>query len=660
MASIKAHQSGNTLEDKVDKILETLLTLDKWEEKRGITERSKTFKTLSRTLSDPYAWTHVASDGKLVMMLQHHFRLLKRNLGKLEQFQTDIGAELDKHLVTLQSLIKDLNYFGFSSELAFLIKLDLEGIERKISGLFSQFPLLSESQDDGDKGYYYLPGIHTNVEGLIKCEAFRRVKQKFMELEIEQKICLLSFAVFPENREVHRTVLMYWWIGEGILPVEGAEEAVREVLKEFTEKNLVEPVEERRKVAPSSYKMTPFVHSSVVLLSNQIGVFDIYGEGCRPSMHMSDKEKIFIVEESAIQREATARKRPSEDIETVFNVSERNPDYAIKWFSRDPRRLRGFTMNSSPEPLFKSLNVFYLGRWERSQKRQIEVHNHELMECLRYVREVKVLSLQGISTIKSLNRSLCNLHQLIVLDLRECYELTELPDKIDYLKNLVYLDMTGCSRLKWIPSRLSLLNNLEVLKGFVVTDAFSERVACKLIYLKPKLRKLSIEIKQDNFSVRQLMLDLENLNALTSLKVTWCRDPDSPRRKPTVGVRVPATPAQDPVPNGVGVQLKKLNLQRFPDEELAEWFYPEKLIHLKKLCIGGGKKLKGFGKYLPEEPTKCAVEVLRLTSLPKLRVGWIELKQLYFPKLTFLEKYECPRVSLTPCDGNGIWRSDQD
>ncbi|VVB12478.1 unnamed protein product [Arabis nemorensis] len=200
--------------------------------------------------------------------------------------------------------------------------------------------------------------------------------------------------------------------------------------------------------------------------------------------------------------------------------------------------------------------------------------------------------------------------------------------------------------------RLYLLKNLEVLKGFVVSDTIYEGVACNLNYLKKlkKLRKLSIKIHRDDLGVHQLMGDLIKLKALTSLKVTWRRDLNMVRAgKPEDSTKITSIPDQ----------LKKLDLQRFPHEELPTWLHPRNLLHLKKLHIGGGRTLKGFGDK-PEKATECSVEVLRLTSLPKLRIGWIELKQLYFPKLTFLENYDCPRISLTPCDGNGIWRSDQD
>ncbi|KAG2244390.1 hypothetical protein Bca52824_093763 [Brassica carinata] len=657
--------SGDSLEKQVDKIMGSLSVLNKLlcslrEDPLGRSkkeeESNKQKGTLERSQSAPPALALVPFDDRLITRLQYHLRLLKQKLAKLAQLQTNVEEELTKHLDTLQSLIGNFDSSRVTSQVTYWIKPDLQGMETKISELLYQVPLLSgkledqkaevyaDQDDDQGTSLIYFPGIHTNVEDLTRREVFRQVKQKFKELDIEQKICLLSFAVFPENQEVHRTMLMYWWIGEGILPVKEAEVTVRQVLKAFTEKNLIEPVEERWKVAPSSYKMSPFVHSSVVILSKEIGLFDIYRQGKKPMMNISEMGKVCLVKGSSYQLEANPKRMPSRLIETVFNVSERLPDFTFSWFSEYPSNKK--LMSKLSTNWFKSLKVFYLGRWERSKKRHIQVQDPQLMQCFNYLRNLRVLSFQGISGIRSLNSSVGKLQKLIILDLRECYDLKQLPEKIDSLGSLVYLDMTGCYMLEWIPLRLALLKNLEVLKGFVVSDEAYEGVACKLSYLKrlKKLRKLSIEINRDDLGVAQVMVDIVELKALTSLKVTWRRD-----------LRIIRTTEIQSLSD----QLKKLDLQRYPHEELPAWLHPRNLLFLKKLQIGGGRRLKGFGD-LPDKATECSVEVLRLTSLPKLRVGWMELKQLYFPNLIFLENYECPRVTLTPCDGSGVWRSDQD
>ncbi|KAH0939310.1 hypothetical protein HID58_006771, partial [Brassica napus] len=554
--------------------------------------------SLTPAISAPIGTTSLNHDESenSIHKLKRNLRLLEEDVAKLRVLNEVVGEEVSRHIVPLDKLLQKVEKGTTKSQLTKGMKKDLEDVNKKIFNLMCQVPLLPNRRrkpggldsEDGEvenngKGIECLPGIHANEEDLKRLAVFRQVKEKFIELRIDRKICMLSFAVFPENQEVNRTMLMYWWIGEGILP-DGIkpEDAVKDILKEFMEKKLIEPVENKRKVEPNCYKMTPFVHSSVVLISEEIGLFSMYQKGKKPRMKHSDLKKVCLVEESSSQPEAKAKKMPAGDIETVFNVSERFPDFAFKWFSEDQSSGKK-KFSSLSKTAYKMLKVFYLGRWERTANRHIEVENPELMKA--------------------------------------CYNLEKLPDKIDSLKALTYLDITDCYMIDRMPKRLSWLDNLEVLKGFVVSDATDVETFCLLSELKhlKKLRKLSITINKG-------------------------------------GPKPHKAPKKAAVPSHLPEKLMKLDLQCFPDAELPTLLEPGKLRTLEKLYIKGGTKLTGFGKSVPEEPTECSVKVLRLKFLPRLKVEWRELRELYFPKLEFLDKYQCPQVSFCPCDGIGIWR----
>ncbi|KAJ4888695.1 RNI-like superfamily protein [Raphanus sativus] len=626
--------------------------------------------------------------------LKRNLRLLEEDVAKLRVLNEVVGEEVSRHIVPLDKLLQKVEKGTTKTQLTKGMKKDLEDVNKKIFNLMCQVPLLPNRRrkpggldsEDGEvenngKGIECLPAIHANEEDLKRLAVFRQVKEKFMELSTDRKICLLSFAVFPENQEVNRTMLMYWWIGEGILS-DGAkpEDAVKEILKEFMEKKLIEPVENKHKVEPNCYKMSPFVHSSVVLISEEIGLFSMYQKGKKPRMKHSDLKKVCLVEESSSQPEAKAKKMPAGDIETVFNVSERFPDFAFKWFSED-QSSSGKKKKFSPltKTSFKMLKVFYLGRWERTANRHIEVENPDLMKYLKHMTKLKLLSFQGISRIERLDDAVCKLHDLIILDLRACYNIEKLPDKIDSLKALTYLDITDCYMIDRMPKRLSWLDNLEVLKGFVVSDATDEETFCLLSELKhlKKLRKLSITInKGGDFTVAQLFVDIQDFSNLEKLKVAWGGINEHNKAEPSAGAvkeflrsmtRLPNSSVTEPkvhkapkkvvaVPSHLPEKLMKLDLQCFPDAELPSLLEPGKLKTLEKLYIKGGTKLTGLGKSVPEEPTECSVKVLRLKFLPRLKVEWRELRELYFPKLEFLDKYQCPHVSFCPCDGIGIWR----
>lgn len=348
-------------------------------------------------------------------------------------------------------------------------------------------------------------------------------------------------------------------------------------------------------------------------------------------MKQSKLNKVCLVEGSSSQKEARSRIEDADHIETVFNVSEGFPDFTSKWFSS-----------------MKKVKVLYLGRWERT-KHEIKVDSRRVMKNLSSMRKLRFLSFQGISTIKSLSRSVCKLTELIILDLRDCDYLEKLPEDIQKLQNLVYLDLTGCEALESIPMGVAWLPNLEVLKGFVVSD--DRAIACKLENLKhlSKLRKLSVTVDRENFGLHNLIEAIAEFAALEKLKVQWgSRISESMKR------HLKTSELKRCLPDN----LRKLDLQRFPDSELPYWLQPRNLHYLHKFYLGSWRRLERFGD-LPGRPTYCNVRVLRLTSLPKLKAEWRELSQFYFPKLEFLEMNECPKVTFSPCDGNGIWRSDE-
>ncbi|CAN6875204.1 unnamed protein product [Brassica oleracea] len=622
---------------------------------------------------------------RYIPKLRRNLRLLKEDVVKLQDLRCEVADEVGTHIIPLENLLKKVEKETSSTaKLTKGMKKDLEDINKKIFNLMCQVPLLPNKRrkpggldsEGGDrenngKGIECLPAIHVNEKDLKRLAVFRDVRDKFKMLTNERKICLLSFAVFPENQEVNRTMLMYWWIGEGILIYkERPEDVVEAILDKFVKERLIEPVENKRKVEPNSYKMTPFVHSSVVLISTEIKLFDIYHKGKKPSMHKSDLNKVCLVEGSSSQQEPKATKMPDVNlIETVFNVSERFPDFAFKWFSEDQRSAKK-KFGPMSKTVFKSLKVFYLGRWERTAKRHIEVENPELMRHLKHMTKLRLLSFQGISRIERLDDAVCKLRELIILDLRACYNLEKLPEKIDSLKALTYLDITDCYMIDRMPKRLSWLNNLVVLKGFVVSDANDEEKVCtlaELVHLE-KLRKLSITINKGDFSVNDLFLAVEEFKSLEKFKVAWGGINEHKKVEATGGVKeflrtisnvtkgqAAEARKRRKVPEQLPKKLEKLDLQCFPDPVLPTWLQPHKLGGLKKLYIKGGTELTGFGKFETDESKKCEVKVLRLKFLPRFKVEWRELGEL-FPNLEFLDKYQSPQVSFCPCDGIGIWR----
>ena len=78
----------------------------------------------------------------------------------------------------------------------------------------------------------------------------------------------------------------------------------------------------------------------------------------------------------------------------------------------------------------KHLEVLQLGRWlQGSPKHHIEVESEEFLKELRDQKELKYLSLRGISRISELPLSIFQLESLETLDLKACHNLETLPKR---------------------------------------------------------------------------------------------------------------------------------------------------------------------------------------------------------------------------------------
>lgn len=459
-----------------------------------------------------------------ILRLQSDIRQMKAAFQNLTQFQTRIITSLNHDFPSskLRAILQKTDSIRSRS-------YDLKEIRRKIFNLKCEIPSLlykqsssglsmTDSQTGDENGGInetgsdiFLPGLHVS-EDFKHSLAFEEVVEKFQGLEFTQQRCLLSFAVFPENKEVKRTMLMYWWIGEGFIFCDDSENSVTRMLDEFSRQGLLEPVEDERKLRPTSYKMDPRVHSAVVYLAKLMDLFVLYSPKGKLRMKRSANEKVCLVRGSSLQHEAKTSVMKPKSLETVFNSSERYPDFTFKWF-----------------PEMVSLRVLYLGRWERTAKRHIEVESTEFLKNMKSLKNLRLASFQGISRIEKLENSICALPKLVILDLRACYNLEVLPDDIGSLENLIYLDVSECYMLDRMPKGVADLSRLQVLKGFVISQSDDEG-NCAVKHLV-NLRKLSITVNKFLFMVENLMGSLKGLERLESLKIAWgARFPDEDRR----------------------------------------------------------------------------------------------------------------------------------
>ncbi|MBA0689509.1 hypothetical protein Goari_007235 [Gossypium aridum] len=381
---------------------------------------------------------------------------------------------------------------------------------------------------------------------------FKEFEEKYEGLDVRQKLCLLCFSIFPENAEIKKRFLRFWWVGEKLIALNGKDEMgdLNDTLTTFVEKRLIEPVLKKNRLQPRSYKVTPIVRSCLIHFAKKEGFFD-YDQDGKPIMDFSSCNKACMVkserataswfadylkgndkdgnsEKPKEQQQHQEQGKLSADLvklqmlfnfpdreklmsashqidklQTLFNLSKQFPDLPTEWFSK-----------------MTGIQVLYLGRWEATKARHIEVEDIEFLKGFKNMKNLRLLSLQGISGIPKLPTTLCKLENLRILDLRACHDLEKLPDRIGSLKKLTYLDLSECYLLDYIPQQLNKLSELQVLKGFVILEA---KNSCTLDDLSEllSLRKLSVNVNTTKFNIDEAGDALAKFQKLEKLRIAW-------------------------------------------------------------------------------------------------------------------------------------------
>ncbi|KAL7211961.1 hypothetical protein ACSBR2_014759 [Camellia fascicularis] len=436
-----------------------------------------------------------------------------------------------------------------------------------------------------------------NADNTLKNQALKRrfaVKEFracYDQLDEVSRICLLFFSVFPENAKIKKRVMMYWWIGEGLMTTE---RLANELFNKFIVKGFIEPV---CKVGNSSLgvnicKMDPLVRSMVIKIAESINFANFDDD---------NDDNANATPRACLTGDGLTNIQDLEKLNTLFNVNEAILEIKPECFSK-----------------MKNVKVLYLGRWQTSVSHHIEFadtkdmkKNANVLDGSGNLTLLRFLNLGGISRISELPESISKLTNLTILDIRACHNLEVIPYGIGLLKNLTHLDMSECYLLDQMPKALASLSKLQVLRGFLVSEG---KNSCTLDDLRkiPRLRKLSIYAVVHGFPSDRDLCALNQFKALTKLTIVWARgsvQPTVATKKPSLP-RAPtrsltSKPAELAIPG-----LKKLDVQCFPSTTTPSWLRACNLKNLKKLYIREGQ-LSDLGQKLDDKKVdKWEVEKL--------------------------------------------------
>ncbi|KAL7164527.1 hypothetical protein ACSBR2_040433 [Camellia fascicularis] len=551
---------------------------------------------------------------------------INQAIQKLEQLKTRGGEELSELKVEVKKLKSQI-----PSKLIMKTHYDDDSKPRRN-------PWFDGSINRSSNNYQVDVNKAGHWHSLYREPKFHQIKVSFDALSDEQKNCLKCFLVFPEMVTIKKRIMIYLWIGEGLVSptfststdkeialVKTAEEFSNEFLDEFTTKGFIEPIYKNCGLAVDSYRMHPSVHSFFRLFC------------CKVLCTMD-----------------TVNYTPWASLYKCFlNVGEAIIDDRFEGFSK-----------------FIYFEIVYLGRWQNKITHHIEVTDTKILNALKNMKKLRFLSLRGISLITELPQCISYMTNLNILDLKACHNLEVVPDWIGLLKNLTHLDISECYFLDHMPQGLGSLSELQVLKGFIIGGDSKDKNSCTTDDLTKlsKLRKLSLHTNMKEFPTSEQLHHLQTLKTLQKLKISWIgcflqgetnntrkQAQPQPQPKPLANLTRALTGSftkqhdlKLPIQMELPSSLQKLELECFPDMVTPSWLSSGNLKNLKKLHIRGGLLC-----HLDQIAT-TTIEMLQLKYLSDFQMHWMDLRRL-FPNLMYLEKVECPGLISFPCDENGVW-----
>ncbi|CAL5382534.1 unnamed protein product [Camellia sinensis] len=493
-------------------------------------------------------------------------------------------------------------------------------------------------------------------ENFSDTDFFISFQARYDSLNWEQRRCLLYLSIFPESSIIRKKVLTYLWIGEGFIDSTTTGDGLFEQL---ATKGFIEPVEEKGIGDFKSFKINPLIRLALITLARHADFFDFDSDD-NPTVDFTRSSRACLLKEGSLQQLSTQANH--EKLEVLFNVGESYLDFPSECFSK-----------------MKRIVVLHLGNWSCSGDNIIEAEGAALLEGLSDVRLLKYLSLNGISGITELPGSICKPDcDLMILDLKACWNLDKLPNEIGSLTKLTHLDMSGCYLIDSMPKGLASLQDLQVLKGFVigsprtkgqctlsdcqnseVSNWFAQSLPSSWFYSRGShAHRAPLDARQTGTPFHGTSFDkmgtpfdgtpFEKLGTPFE-GATFPPVRHDPINCPDIdSVMYSASPSRTTSVTSLPASLEKVDLRCWPLSRMPNWMQPWKLKNLKKLYIRGGS-ISDLQILQPEEydPPLWTVKILRLKFLRELKMDWPALTTM-FPTLEYLEKVNCPELLSFP------------
>jgi len=439
-------------------------------------------------------------------------------------------------------------------------------------------------------------------ERTVQEELYERLKlgcDLLFEDDRRLKHCFLYFAAFPEDSKISFEAILWDWIWEGLVPVNGGNDPRADAFSLLNKLWRRSFIESNVEVSDEEYDLWFKVHDVMRDVAFYILETD---SGTPPAKQLylyqaGQNLEAFPQEWKATSMRPSKARRLSLDMNNLESIPE--------IFDAPEARRLSFQRNklkSLPEIFYapELVSLLLAGNPIQSVPGSF----------LRSFPKLRVLDLSG-GEFRNLPEEVGDLKDLVLLDLSCCYNLEILPDTVRKLHVLKRLNLDFCWSLKYLPSGVVDLTSLQVL---------DTRGSRDLTWAEHMLSGMArAESLGDVYpTIGASLQDICGLVALTELSISRKSDP---------GVELPHN-----ISALTKLKLLRLdlNVKTYP-AEMPYWFR-----ELRQLEIWGYKSLE----YLPKPFTSCgafpSLREFRLRTCCRL-VEFPEVDEGALPKLRTLD-----------------------
>ncbi|PKI38377.1 hypothetical protein CRG98_041233 [Punica granatum] len=156
---------------------------------------------------------------------------IKSELSKLKGLGSGFEGRNDPREQLLQVFNKRNTAPSFPTQ---ALHEELQSLAEKVKGMKNQMPGRSALATSSEAGHQVVKEVAFRAYHLLDNKLSSDIKERiqgtpcfdefleyfvqaFRSLDLESKLRLLCFSIFPEDAVVHKKVLVYWWIGEGLV-----------------------------------------------------------------------------------------------------------------------------------------------------------------------------------------------------------------------------------------------------------------------------------------------------------------------------------------------------------------------------------------------------------------------------------------------------------